>query len=145
MKFIVINGPNLNLLGSREPNIYGTTTLDGINDSVKEWAESNQIEIEFIQSNHEGVIVEAIQNAGRSADGIVINPAALTHYSVAVRDAISAITIPAVEVHLSNIHAREGFRAVSVTGHAAKGIVSGFGPSSYILGLEALKQIVEKQ
>ena len=141
MKFFVIHGPNLDLLGKREPGIYGAATLDDINKMITDWGGASGIEIETVQSNHEGDIVEAVHRAGREAAGVVLNPGALTHYSVALRDAISAVDIPVVEVHLSNIHARESFRAVSVTGQVAKGIVSGFGPESYILGLDALRRL----
>jgi len=141
MKFFVIHGPNLDLLGKREPGIYGAATLDDINKMIADWGGASGIEVETVQSNHEGDIVEAVHRAGREAAGVVLNPGALTHYSVALRDAISAVDIPVVEVHLSNIHARESFRAVSVTGQVAKGIVSGFGPESYILGLDALRRL----
>ncbi len=139
MKLVALHGPNLNLLGTREPEIYGSQTLEDINAAMRAWAEREGVDIEICQTNHEGELVEAIHRAGRDADGLVVNPGALTHYSYAVRDAIAAIKIPAVEAHLSNIHAREAFRSVSVTAAVATGIVSGFGARSYILALEALK------
>ncbi len=139
MKLVALHGPNLNLLGTREPEVYGSQTLEDINAAMRAWAEREGVDIEISQTNHEGELVEAIHRAGRDADGLVVNPGALTHYSYAVRDAISAIKIPVVEAHLSNIHAREAFRSVSVTAAVATGIVSGFGARSYILALEALK------
>ena len=138
MKFIVLHGPNLDMLGTREPGVYGTATLDEINGLIRDWAARAGVEVETYQSNHEGDLVEAVHRAGREADGLVINPAALTHYSIALRDAIAGIKIPAVEVHLSNIHAREQFRSLSVTAQVAAGIISGFGARSYVLGLQAL-------
>ncbi len=139
MKLVALHGPNLNLLGTREPDVYGSQTLEDINAAMRAWAERAGVDIEIYQTNHEGELVEAIHRAGRDADGLVVNPGALTHYSYAVRDAIAAISIPVVEAHLSNIHAREAFRSVSVTAAVATGIVSGFGARSYILALEALK------
>lgn len=139
MKFIVLHGPNLDILGEREPDIYGNLTLDQINGMLQNWAAEAGVTLETFQSNHEGDLVEAVHRAGREADGLVINPAALTHYSYALRDALASLGIPVVEVHLSNIHARESFRATSVTAPAAAGIISGFGAHSYILGLQALK------
>ncbi len=139
MKLVALHGPNLNLLGTREPDVYGSQTLEDINAAMRAWAEREGVDIEISQTNHEGELVEAIHRAGRDADGLVVNPGALTHYSYAVRDAIAAISIPVVEAHLSNIHAREAFRSVSVTAAVATGIVSGFGARSYILALEALK------
>lgn len=139
MKFIVLHGPNLDILGEREPDIYGNLTLDQINGMLQNWAAEAGVTLETFQSNHEGDLVEAVHRAGREADGLVINPAALTHYSYALRDALASLGIPVVEVHLSNIHARESFRATSVTAPAAAGIISGFGAQSYILGLQALK------
>ncbi|MFA6449601.1 MAG: type II 3-dehydroquinate dehydratase, partial [bacterium] len=125
----------------REPEIYGSLTLDDINRMIRDWAGGTGVSVETIHSNHEGDLVDAVHRAGREMDGIVINPAALTHYSVALRDAIAGVSIPTVEVHLSNIHSREQFRAHSVTGQVAVGIVSGFGANSYILGLKALLEL----
>lgn len=134
-KILVIHGPNLNLLGERETEVYGTETLDFINSKLKGMAEEKNVEIEIFQSNHEGAIVEKVQNAQEVADCIIINPAAFTHYSVAIRDAIASVRIPTIEVHLSNIYAREDFRQKSVISPVAKGVISGFGADSYLLAL----------
>ncbi|MDR1482784.1 MAG: type II 3-dehydroquinate dehydratase [Synergistaceae bacterium] len=133
----VINGPNLNLLGTREPDKYGDRTLDEINWLVSREAESLEISCEFFQSNSEGELVTAVQLASDS-DGIIINAGAYTHYSIAIRDAIAAIAAPAVEVHISNVHAREDFRRVSVIAPVCVGVIAGFGSNSYILALHAL-------
>ncbi|GAX90896.1 type II 3-dehydroquinate dehydratase [Effusibacillus lacus] len=138
VRILVIHGPNLNLLGKREPEIYGTTTLADINRQLSELAKQYSVELDFIQSNHEGEIIDRIHTARESADGILINPGAYTHYSIAIRDALSAVSIPAVEVHLSNIHAREEFRKQSVVAPVVIGQISGFGEHSYALGLLAL-------
>ena len=138
-KILVIHGPNLNLLGQREKEVYGDITLDDINEALQELAQDNEIALESLQSNHEGDIVDKIGQA--KADGfaaILINPAAYTHTSVAIRDAIVAIQIPTVEVHLTNIHAREEFRHRSMIAPAVHGQICGFGIDSYVLGLEAL-------
>jgi 3-dehydroquinate dehydratase-2 len=138
MKILCINGPNLNLLGSRETDIYGRTSLAEIEKLVRKRASELGVEVDFLQSNHEGEIVDRIgQCAGQQVDAIVINPAAYTHTSIAIRDAIAAIKIPTVEIHLSNIHAREAFREKSLVAPVCVGQISGFGPSSYVLGLEA--------
>ncbi|HLD28700.1 MAG TPA: type II 3-dehydroquinate dehydratase [bacterium] len=144
MKILIINGPNLNLLGKREPDIYGKMSLEEINKKVTKEANLLETEVSFLQSNHEGDIVEQIQKADGVYDGIIINPAAFTHTSVAVKDAIAAVSVPVVEVHLSNIHAREEFRQKSITAGSAKGVITGFGWYSYILGLEALRSILLK-
>jgi len=136
-KVLVIHGPNLNLLGEREPNVYGSTTLEEINQSLQEQAAKSDVELKVFQSNHEGELVEAIQNARHWADVIVINPAAYTHTSIAIRDALSAIAVPAIEVHLSNIHARENFRQASHVSPVSVGQVVGFGKNSYLLALQA--------
>ena len=136
-KILVIHGPNLNLLGKREVDVYGKITIDEINDSLKRIAKAKKVSLEIVQSNHEGEIVEKIQKAKGKIDAILINPAAYTHTSVAIRDAISAVDIPTVEVHLSNIYGREEFRRTSLVAPVAKGQVSGFGILSYTLGLEA--------
>ena len=137
MKILVIHGPNLQLLGSREPSVYGTTDLAAINRDLRAIATKRGATIEVVQSNHEGEIVERIGKAKKGYAALLINPAAYTHTSVAIRDAIEAAGIPAVEVHLSNIYAREPFRQHSVIAPVCKGQVSGFGPMSYRLGLEA--------
>lgn len=136
-KILVIHGPNLDLLGKRETDIYGKTDLKTINAAISKKAELLGIEAEFFQSNHEGEIVDMIGRSEGIFVAIVINPAAYTHTSVAIRDAISAVKIPVVEVHLSNIYAREEFRQKSLISPVAKGTVSGFGTTSYLLGLEA--------
>ncbi|MCH2378638.1 MAG: type II 3-dehydroquinate dehydratase [Pedosphaera sp.] len=134
MKILFLNGPNLNLLGQRQPDIYGTTTLAEIESAVREQAEG-RAEIEFRQSNDEGELVTWIQDA--ASEVVVLNAAGYTHTSVALRDAITASDVPVVEIHLSNIHAREEFRHNSLIAPACKGQICGFGPSSYTLGLEA--------
>lgn len=136
-KILVIHGPNLNLLGTREVDVYGSVTIDDINAGLKKIARSRKVELVIVQSNHEGEIVELIGKAKGKFGAILINPAAYTHTSIAIRDAISAVNVPAVEVHLSNIYAREEFRHTSVIAPVAKGQVSGFGKMSYTLGLEA--------
>ncbi|HTC20171.1 MAG TPA: type II 3-dehydroquinate dehydratase [bacterium] len=136
-KVLVLHGPNLNLLGEREPNIYGSVTLEEINKALNDLASKSDIELRIVQSNHEGEIVETIQNARHWADVIIINPAAYTHTSVAIRDALSAVSTPTIEVHLSNIHAREGFRQASHISPVAVGQITGFGKNSYLLALQA--------
>lgn len=142
MKILVIHGPNLNLLGTREPEIYGTLSLDQINSSLKQLAVDLGCEISSIQSNSEGALVDAIQSARGVCQGILINPAAYTHTSVAIRDALAAVDLPTVEVHLSNIHKREEFRHHSFVAPVAVGQISGFGLNSYLLGLRALVDFV---
>ncbi|NQT89856.1 MAG: type II 3-dehydroquinate dehydratase [Candidatus Omnitrophica bacterium] len=142
-KILVIHGPNLNLLGKREIDIYGKTGLDEINSSLEKEAGALGVEVDLFQSNHEGEIVQKLQDAKQSGfSAVLINPAAYTHTSVAIRDAISAIEIPAVEVHLSNIYAREEFRHTSLIAPVASGQISGFGPRSYILGLQAAAGLI---
>ena len=136
MKILFLNGPNLNLLGQRQPDIYGTTTLTDIEAAVRKQAEG-RAEIEFRQSNDEGELVTWIQDAAAASEAVVLNAAGYTHTSVALRDAITASDVPVVEIHLSNIHAREEFRHNSLIAPACKGQICGFGPSSYALGLEA--------
>jgi len=137
---LVLNGPNLNLLGTREPGVYGITTLAEIVGDLETVASSADppLRIEHVQSNHEGVLVDAIQTLGPSAVGIVINPGALTHYSIALRDALAAVGIPTIEVHLSNIHAREEFRHHSVVAPVVLGQIAGLGPDGYRLALQHL-------
>ena len=140
-KVLVIHGPNLNLLGEREPNIYGSVTLEEINKEMNALAAELGIELRTVQSNHEGEIVETIQNARHWAEVVIINPAAYTHTSVAIRDALAAVSLPAIEVHLSNIHAREGFRQASHVSPVAVGVISGFGKNSYLLALQAAVEV----
>jgi 3-dehydroquinate dehydratase-2 len=137
IKILVIHGPNLNLLGKREPEIYGSVTIEGINEKLNAIAKKKKITLEIFQSNHEGEIVDKIGKAKDKYAALLINPAAYTHTSVAIRDAILATSIPAVEVHLSNIYAREDFRHASLIAPVAKGQISGFGTDSYIYGLDA--------
>lgn len=138
----VLNGPNLNRLGTREPSTYGTATLGDIESLCRDVGEDLDLEIEFRQSNHEGMLVDWIQEAGDHAQGLVINPAAFTHTSVALHDAIRAAEIPTVEVHLSNVFAREAFRHHSYVSPVALGVICGFGPTGYRLALEALSTVI---
>jgi 3-dehydroquinate dehydratase-2 len=141
MNVLVLNGPNLNLLGERDPAHYGTLTLSAIENRMKERAAEYCWEIEFHQSNHEGELIDLLHKARMEFDAVILNAGALTHYSYALRDAIEAIRIPVIEVHLSNIHARDPFRATSVIAPVCRGSIAGFGAASYILALEALVEI----
>ncbi|MFA5087473.1 MAG: type II 3-dehydroquinate dehydratase [Candidatus Omnitrophota bacterium] len=144
-KILVIHGPNLNLLGQREKEIYGQATLEEINIKLKALAKERGADLEIFQSNHEGEIVDTIGRAKENDIGVIlINPAAYTHTSVAIRDAISAVKIPAVEVHLSNIYAREDFRHTSLIAPVSHGQISGFGVDSYLLGLQAAISLIKK-
>ncbi|MFA6665533.1 MAG: type II 3-dehydroquinate dehydratase [Armatimonadota bacterium] len=145
MRICVLHGPNLNLLGGREPDVYGRLTLEDVNALISSHAESLGITASIQQSNSEGELVDAIQDARTWADAIVINPGAYTHYSIALRDAIAAVDIPAIEVHLSNIHSREEFRKISVTAPVCAGQIAGFGANSYTLAISAAKQLIESQ
>ena len=145
MKILVINGPNLNMLGTREPEKYGTETLADIEKEVHAYSFKVGADVETFQSNHEGEIIEKIQKAVGSFDGIVINPAGYSHTSVSIRDAISAVNLPTVEVHLTNIHAREDFRQKSLIAPVCIGQISGFKKKSYILGLKALCDYINQK
>lgn len=138
LHLLVLNGPNLNLLGTREPQVYGSLTLANINSSLELEAQKLQVELSCLQSNMEGKLIEAIHSARESSQGIIINAGAYTHTSIAIRDALSAVKLPTVEVHLSNIYQREEFRHHSYIAPVAIGQISGFGADSYILGLHAL-------
>ncbi|MBE0492476.1 MAG: type II 3-dehydroquinate dehydratase [Sulfurospirillum sp.] len=142
MKIVVIQGPNLNMLGHREQNIYGPMKLEEIHAQMQAVAKQNNIEIEFFQSNLEGEIVDRIQECLGEADGIIINPAAYSHTSIAIRDAISAVSMPVVEVHISNIYRREEFRQKSITAAVCTGLISGFGPFGYHLAMISMSQIL---
>ncbi|MAE93096.1 MAG: type II 3-dehydroquinate dehydratase [Deltaproteobacteria bacterium] len=137
-RILVIHGPNLNLLGTREPEVYGRTTLAEIDADLAEMAKGRGVVLESLQSNHEGELIDRVQLAPSQERGILINPGGLTHTSVALRDALAGVGLPVVEVHLSNVHAREAFRHHSYVSGVAVGTVAGFGPLSYRLGLEAL-------
>lgn len=145
MNILVLHGPNLNLLGVREPQIYGTTTLEEINARMEEWAVARGVALRIVQSNHEGALIDAIHAARGWADGILINPGALHIYGYALRDALAAVNLPAVEVHLSNIHAREEWRRTSIIAPVCRGAVMGFGWRSYLLGLEGLYQLLQER
>ena len=142
-KVLFILGPNLNMVGIRDKNIYGTETAESINNQVKKWADEMNIELEIYQSNHEGEIIDKIHSAYQNKDGIIINAGALTHYSYAVHDAIEAVQIPTVETHMSNIYAREEFRHKSVISSVCAGSIAGFGKNVYYLALAALVKIFE--
>lgn len=138
MKLLVLHGPNLNLLGTREPEVYGSLTMGEINLSIGQLATELGCNVTFFQSNSEGDLIDAIQAAAEDCDGILINPAAYTHTSIAIRDALSSVNVPFVEVHLSNVYRREEFRHISLTAPLAVGQICGFGRDSYLLGLRAL-------
>ena len=144
-KILLIHGPNLNLLGKREPNIYGKFSLEKINKSLLKIAKSQKVQLKIVQSNHEGEIVDLIGKSKPAFDVIIINPAAYTHTSVAIRDAIAATAAPAVEVHLSNIYARESFRQNSLIAPVCKGQISGFGALSYTLALQAAIHLIKSK
>jgi len=140
----VINGPNLNLLGEREPEIYGRETLTDVEKKIGEIAEENQVNLEFFQENEEGKLVTLIQKARLHADGLLLNPGAYSHYSLAIYDALRAITIPKVEVHISQVAAREEFRRNLLTAGACDGLIAGLGTYGYVLGLYALLELIKE-
>jgi len=142
MNVLVVNGPNLNLLGTREPGVYGRLTLAEIEKRMQALGLELGLTVSFVQSNSEGALVDAVQSAAGSAAAIIVNPAAYTHTSVALRDALAAVGLPAVEVHLSNVHAREEFRRVSLTAPVCRGVIAGFGPEGYLLALRAVAALL---
>jgi len=145
-KILVLHGVNLNMFGKRDPAHYGTITLDEINQKLKDLAKELEVEIETFQTNHEGVICEKIHQAHREkVNAVVINAGAWTHYSIALRDALAILKVPIIEVHMSNIHAREEFRHLSHVSPLAKGIIAGFGVQSYLLGLRAAVELTKEQ
>ncbi len=144
LKIMLLHGPNLNMLGDREPLVYGSLTLDDINNMLQEKVFNLGIEIDIRHSNHEGDLIDWVQEAQVKYNGLLINPGALSHYSFALRDALQALSLPVVEVHLSNIYSRETFRQHSVISPVVKGVISGFGPQSYLLGLEALIYLLDE-
>ncbi|MCF2670763.1 type II 3-dehydroquinate dehydratase [Butyricicoccus pullicaecorum] len=143
-KILLIHGPNLNLLGEREPGIYGRNTMASINAEVVNKCQQNGMDCVVFQSNSEGEIIDRIHAARGDCDAIILNAGAYTHYSIAIRDAIAAVRLPVVEVHLSNVHAREEFRHVSVIGPVCAGVIAGFGKNSYLLAVDAVKGLLER-
>ena len=143
MKFLIINGPNLNLLGRREPGIYGQNSYEALCARLRDFAAAHASTADCVQSNHEGVLIDAIHAADGVYDAIVMNPGAYTHYSYAIMDALAILSIPAVEVHMSNVHAREAFRHFSVLSAVTRGSIAGFGSGSYLLGLRAVVDLVK--
>lgn len=144
MRVLVLNGPNLNLLGEREPQFYGTQTLAELNEALAAAARNLGLEVRFEQHNSEGAIIDALHSAAETCDGVVLNPGAYAHYSYAIADAIAAIRIPVVEVHISNVAARDAFRRTSVTAAACRGVISGLGATSYVLALRAMRELTSQ-
>jgi 3-dehydroquinate dehydratase II len=144
-RVVVMYGPNLNSVGTREPQLYGSQTLDEINSQVRTVAESLNMDVEFFQSNHEGALIDKLQEAGRTAQAVVLNPGGFGHTSVALRDAVAAIGIPVVECHLSNIARREPFRHTTLTAPVCHGVIFGFGPESMVLGVRAAEAVIRAQ
>lgn len=144
MKILVIHGPNLNLLGEREPGIYGTQTYESLNHAILDQAAALGVHCEIFQSNHEGAIIDKLHAARHSADAIVLNAGAFTHYSYAIRDAIAAVKLPCVEVHISNVHAREEFRHTSVLAPVCMGVICGMGGMGYLLAMQGLTDFLQK-
>ncbi|MGN0607333.1 MAG: type II 3-dehydroquinate dehydratase [Oscillospiraceae bacterium] len=143
-KILVIHGPNLNLLGEREPGIYGEVSFENLNKMIMQKADELGVECEIFQSNHEGAIIDKLHDARKKFDGVAINAGAYTHYSYAIRDAVSAIKIPCIEVHISNVFARDEFRSNSVIAPVCRGSISGFGLDSYMLAMTGLCNMIEK-
>lgn len=143
-RLLVLHGPNLNLLGTREPEVYGSATLAEIDVRIREECQTLGAEVRILQSNHEGALVDAIQGARTTADALVLNAAAYTHTSVAIRDAVAALQVPVVEVHLSNVFARERFRRRSLLSDVVSGVIAGFGPESYVLGVRAALSLLSR-
>ena len=141
-KILIINGPNLNLLGNREKNFYGDTTLERIKSICEKKCSEHIMEMEFFQSNHEGELLEKIHSVQNGFDGIIINPAAYTHTSIALLDALRATSKPKIEVHISNIYSREDYRRKSITSEAVNGVICGFGENGYLLAIEAIKKLI---
>ena len=144
-KIIIINGPNLNLLGQREDDIYGKDTLDEIKNKCEKKGKEQNLKVNFYQSNNEGEIINKIHEASSLYDGIIINPAAFTHSSIAILDSLRAINKPKIEIHLSNIYSREEYRKKSITSEGVHGLICGFGGNSYILGIEAIAKLIYKE